>query len=238
MEWFASPVRQLRAQLAEQSLAPGRRVLRLWADGSPAASTPIQRTHTAENIAMLRSFEEIEPYLDIPFAVLGCSVGALVGFELARRLDQIHAIQPTHLFVCANRAPQLVHRGARVHALPTNQFIDAVRELAGTPDEVFQNQELVELVLPTLRADFALYETYKFEPKSALTCPITVFGGDEDPTTSAAGLMAWRKVTSDQCTVRIFNAGHFVLQAHAAEIAKEVSTALGRDWTLEAQPLW
>jgi len=182
--------------------------------------------------------EEIEPYLDIPFAVLGCSVGALVGFELARRLDQIHAIQPTHLFVCANRAPQLVHRGARVHALPTNQFIDAVRELAGTPDEVFQNQELVELVLPTLRADFALYETYKFEPKSALTCPITVFGGDEDPTTSAAGLMAWRKVTSDQCTVRIFNAGHFVLQAHAAEIAKEVSTALGRDWTLEAQPLW
>jgi medium-chain acyl-[acyl-carrier-protein] hydrolase len=111
------------------------------------------------------------PLLDKPFAFFGHSLGALVSFELARQLRRQYGVQPVRLFVSASRAPPLPHRGLPVHTLPEGDFLAELRRLNGTPTEVLEHEELMQIALPVLRADFAVYETYVYPP-APLNYPI------------------------------------------------------------------
>ncbi len=124
--------------------------------------------------------QALPPYLDMPYAFFGHSLGALIGFELARALVRESRPGPVHLFVSDHSAPQIQNPDPPIHQLPEPDFIKKLRHLNGTPGEVLQHAELMALLLPVLRADFAINETYVYIPGSLLDCPISAFGGLQD----------------------------------------------------------
>ena len=165
--------------------------------------------------------------LDGPVAFFGHSMGALVAYELARALRDAGSPRPLHLFVSARRAPDLPARTAPIHALPEPEFRQRLRELNGTPEAVLEHPELMELLGPTLRADFTLIETY--EPTSAppLDCPITAFGGVDDPDVSEEEMAAWRRFTTAAFQLRMLPGDHFFLAQDSGEaLRREIARAL------------
>lgn len=155
--------------------------------------------------------EAIVPYLDIPFTFFGYSMGSLISFELARQLQRQYQIFPLHLFVAACRGAQLPINNP-IHHLPDNLFIEEVnRRYQGIPTTILENSELMQSILPTLKADFKLMETHNFQPDIPLTCPITAFGGLQDKGVSHEELLAWRVHTSNKFNIKMFPGEHFFL---------------------------
>jgi medium-chain acyl-[acyl-carrier-protein] hydrolase len=160
----------------------------------------------------------IGPLLDRPFVFFGHSTGALVGYEIARRLRRDGARLPQQLVASGRWAPHLPDPEPPVHALPDAELIDALRRYGGTPQEVLEHQELLALMLPLLRADFAVGDTYRYRPEPPLPLPITAIGGVGDPRVSEAALLAWAEHTAGRFEHRRFPGDHFYLQAHQAEV--------------------
>ncbi len=158
--------------------------------------------------------EALLPALDRPFAFFGHSMGALIAFELARRLHRDGRPTPRHLFLSARAAPQL-HRPDPCHNLPEPLFREHLRRLGGTPPEVLEHPELMKLLLPMLRADFAVCETYVHQPDEPLGCPITAFGGLDDPLPRREQLEGWRAHTRAGFRLHMLPGNHFFL--HSAE---------------------
>ncbi|NJO48502.1 MAG: thioesterase [Leptolyngbyaceae cyanobacterium RM2_2_4] len=149
------------------------------------------------------------PYLDKSFAFFGHSMGALVSFELAHLLRKDFGCSPSHLFVSGRRAPQLPDPDPPIHTLPDAEFIEELRRLNGTPEAVLQHDELMQLLLPTLRADFAVLETYRYTPAPPFDCPITAFGGLQDQDVGSEPLGAWREQTCADFSLHLFPGDHF-----------------------------
>jgi medium-chain acyl-[acyl-carrier-protein] hydrolase len=156
----------------------------------------------------------LPPTLDRPFAFFGHSMGAVVAFELARRLKRDGRPTPRHLFLSARAAPQL-QREAPCHNLPEEQFREHLRRLGGTPPKILEHPELMQVFLPVLRADFAVCETHTHEPGEPLGCPITAFGGVDDPAPRREQLEGWREHTRGGFRLHMLPGNHFFL--HSAE---------------------
>lgn len=135
---------------------------------------------------------QLLPYLDIPFAFFGHSLGALIAFELCRWLRQTVQLVPAHFYVSAARAPHLLIEPPLMHRLSSADFIDRLKHYQGTPISVLNNAELIDLMLPTLRADFTLLETYRYRPEAPLNCPITGFWGQQDGIVGRRDVADWQ----------------------------------------------
>jgi medium-chain acyl-[acyl-carrier-protein] hydrolase len=168
------------------------------------------------------------PYLDKPFAFFGHSMGTLVSFELARILRKEYDLSPVHLFVSGRRAPQVPDPDPPIHTLPEREFLDELRRYNGTPESVLENPELMQLFLPTLRADFAVLETYVYTPEPLLDCPITAFGGLEDWKASCDDLEAWREQTTADFSLQMFPGDHFFVHSVQPLLLQSLSKTLYR----------
>jgi medium-chain acyl-[acyl-carrier-protein] hydrolase len=165
--------------------------------------------------------DALKPYMDRPFAFFGHSMGALITFELARELRrQKLGLEPVHLFVSARSAPHRKIEREPVHQLPHDQFLERLRKLNGTPEAVLQNEELMELMMPILRADFAVNETYVYTPEEPFHIPIHCFGGIADVDIPQANLEAWGEQTTKAFTLKMYDGDHFFL--NNPEIRKEL----------------
>jgi medium-chain acyl-[acyl-carrier-protein] hydrolase len=175
---------------------------------------------------------ELVPHMRTRAAFFGHSLGALVAFEVARRLRSTRGLLPVHLFVSASLPPESVNRQRRLHQLPRTELVRELRRFEGTPPELLESDEFVELILPTLRADLAIVETYVYEDDTELECPISVFGGVADRTVTPEKLLGWRAHTSGIFALRTYPGGHFFL--HEAQAA--VLGAVSADLFQSAQP--
>lgn len=167
----------------------------------------------------------IEQLFDgVPVALFGHSMGARIAFEIARRFDG----RILHLFASGSPAPDTRSRqGAPSGHKPTAQLTDAelkqrLRDLGGTPPEILADDELMVRALPVVRADFMLIEQYRAEPRSRVSCPITVFAGMDDPGASPSAAATWQLHTSAACRVVELEAGHFFLESHRALLIREI----------------
>jgi medium-chain acyl-[acyl-carrier-protein] hydrolase len=168
----------------------------------------------------------LHPYLDMPFVFYGHSMGALISFELARQLRRQNSTGPVHLFVSSCRAPQLPVLGPLIHTLPDFTFVEKLRHPKGALEEMLKDVELMQLMLPTLRADLALCETYIYSPEAPLDCSISAFGGINDRTVTYSDLVAWRGQTRSSLTLRLFPGDHFFLNSAQALVLQTVSDDL------------
>lgn len=154
----------------------------------------------------------LSPLLNTPYAFFGHSMGALISFELTRYLyQQGHEPGPVHLFVSGHRAPHLPDLHPPTSHLPESEFIEDLRRLQGTPEAILQNAELLQLLLPLLRADFALCEAYQYIPGKLLPCPITAFGGLQDDEAPRETILAWKEHTLNTFKTHFFMSNHFFI---------------------------
>jgi len=219
----------------------GASIFRTWPDGLPAdvevcpvqcpgRGTRLTETPFTQLSPLVQALAQaLVPLLDKPFAFFGHSLGALVAFELARRLRRQSGVQPARLFVSADRAPQIPPRDRPIHALPEREFLLELRRLNGVPGKVLENAELMEIMLPVLRADFAVYETYVYSTEPPLDCFISSFGGLQDHRVSRGDLEAWRDQTSVSFSLRMFPGDHFFLNTTQPLLLQVLSQELRSD---------
>lgn len=172
--------------------------------------------------------EALLPFMDKPFAFFGHSLGALVCFELTRLLASKQEPQPVRLFLSGHRAPQLEDVRPPTFHLPNQEFSQELHRLNGTPQEVLQNPELLELMLPLLRADFEAAETYRFEPGPALEIPFSVFGGLRDEDVPREDLQPWSEHTRSTFQLRMLPGDHFFLHSDEDDLLRLVAEELAR----------
>src|SRR5262249_44133316 len=186
----------------------GASVFRGWANGLPGSVEvcPVQipgRETRFREPAFTRLpplvealAESLRPHLDRPCALSGPGPGALVPSDPARPLRREGAAEPVHLFVSGCRPPQTRGQETVLHTLPADEFRQELQRLGGTPAGVLDNEELMELLLPTLRADFALAETYTYVPGPPLTCPVCTLGGLDEEGVDRQHLAGWRELAT------------------------------------------
>ena len=134
--------------------------------------------------------EALLPHFDKPFAFFGHSMGAIISFELARLLKRRHNLSPTRLFLSARRPPQSLEKERHTYGLPEPEFIEELKRLNVTPKEALEHPELMTLIIPLLRSDFELCQTYEYTEGPPLDCPISAYGGLQDPDVSREHLEA------------------------------------------------
>jgi medium-chain acyl-[acyl-carrier-protein] hydrolase len=174
--------------------------------------------------------EGLRSDLQLPFAFIGHSMGALVGFALACELSARKLPEPAQLFVSGFRAPQLPDPEPAIHALPEPRFLDEIQRLNGTPPEVLGNRELLELMIPILRADFTICETYQHRDRRQLSCPILAIGGAEDEEVGYEELAAWREQTSGRFSLVTIPGDHFYIDSARTQLLDMVARELA--WLL------
>lgn len=180
-------------------------------------------TRILESAAVLA--RELHPMLDVPYALFGHSMGALLEFELARSLRRLAAPTPVRMFYSAHRAPQIPRAKPPIHNLPYDAFVEELRRLEGTPEEVLNDRELMEFMSPVVRADFEMIETYIYTEEEPFDSPISVFGGDDDPEFPYEELTPWHVQTRSTTSLRMFPGHHFFIHA----VQKAVIEAVVQD---------
>jgi len=161
-----------------------------------------------------------------PFAFFGHSMGALVALELARFCARHSLAMPLCLIASGATAPQYDKPSRKLHTLPENELIDALRDYDGSPPEVLEHRELMELLLPMIRADFQLIENYVYRAGRPLELPLTVFVGDEDSHVIQESASHWQKETLGPCRVHRFRGGHFFINSDQTAVLSCIRTTL------------
>lgn len=167
----------------------------------------------------------IADYLDKPFSFFGHSMGALISFELARCLKKEYGVSPELLCVSGCPAPHLYRSEVQISSLSDQDLLLHVRQLNGLPDEILQNQELLQIFLPILRADFSLCDSFVYREDQHLSCPVIVFGGLDDPNISSQELYSWRQITEGFFKIYRLPGDHFYL-LRQEEILTRILTLL------------
>ena len=165
----------------------------------------------------------LRPFFDRPFAFFGHSMGALAAFEVARVLRDSGSRQPEILFVSGSRAPQLPRKGMKTYDLPDDEFIEELRRLNGTPAEVLEHPELLQILLPLVRTDFAVTESYEYVEQPPLNCPLVVFGGLADNEVRRERLEPWREQTTGPFKHVMFPGDHFYLHSQQRTMLTTIS---------------
>ena len=171
-----------------------------------------------------RLVAELVPWTDRGIALFGHSLGAVLGFEVARRLEAMGRT-PLTLFVSGRNAPSR-HRREFSHLLDDKALIEQVKALGGTDPRVFEHEELVQLALPVIRADYEAVDGYRYEPGPLLSCPVTVLNGTDDPKVSPEDTDAWREHTTGDFDSVVFPGRHFYLVDRHAEVTDAITRRL------------
>lgn len=168
-------------------------------------------------------------HLDRRFAIFGHSLGAIVGFELARWLRREYGILPVHIFVSGRAAPQLPRCESPTYGLPDEEFLSEVEKFNGTPNVVLSNTEMMKVLLPILRSDFRLAETYEYSNEPPLACPLTAYGGMNDRTVSLEDLNSWKAQTCSEFAAELFEGDHFFLKSKENELISRIHSTLSEN---------
>ncbi|WP_405876744.1 alpha/beta fold hydrolase [Streptomyces sp. NBC_01136] len=163
-----------------------------------------------------RVAEALGSWDDRPLTFFGHSMGAVVAFEVARRMERAGS-GPVRLFASGRRAPSRT-RDETVHTLGDDGLVAELRALSGTDARFLEDEELLRMVLPAIRSDYTAVETYLAAPGDTVRCPVTVLVGDSDPKTSLEEARAWGGHTLGGSELRIFPGGHFYLSDRSADV--------------------
>lgn len=171
-------------------------------------------------------YQQIKEKLDEPFAVYGHSMGSTVGYLLAEKLirEKKTAI-PLHLFASGRQGPPVPTKEKDIYLLPEKEFIEKILAYGGTPREIAESKEMMELFVPIMRADFQAVSTYEYEKTEPLDIPISVLIGDNEKFTYEEA-HTWQAVTKRNIFLKQFPGDHFFIFDHLPEIGSIISRTL------------
>ncbi|MFC9653001.1 MULTISPECIES: thioesterase II family protein [unclassified Streptomyces] len=169
---------------------------------------------------------ELRTVTDRPYALFGHSMGAIVGFEVARRLEA-EGNGPTRLFVSGRRSP-LLDRGDEWQPATDDEVISEIRSLDGTHGALLDDAEMRDMILPALRADYAAVRGYRYRPGTPLACPVTAFTGDADRKAPVEAVEAWADLTLGGFGLHVLPGGHFFLVDQQDAVLRTVEEELAR----------
>jgi medium-chain acyl-[acyl-carrier-protein] hydrolase len=187
-------------------------------------SEPPLRSMTAVVCELARASEA---YLGVPFVMFGHSTGADIAFELTHHLRERHGILPALLAVSSAAAPHLPRSPERVSQLPTAELIRRLASTAGSRQGVLRNREILKLMVPTMRADCEVAESFRYRPRGPLACDLLVLGGEDDSMISSAQVQSWREHAARRFTLETFPGGHFYFKGRESEIVRLLMSAGG-----------
>jgi medium-chain acyl-[acyl-carrier-protein] hydrolase len=171
-------------------------------------------------------YSDLQPLLQKPFAFFGHSMGALVSYEFARRLKREGRPGPFELFVSACIAPQEKLGHEPTYNLPEPEFIADLRRLQGTPAEVLENAELMQFMMPLIRADFKASQTYQYIPGPPLECSLGAFAGLTDDTAPREKVETWSEHTRGSFRAQMLPGDHFFLNTSQALLTRIIAQEL------------
>lgn len=168
------------------------------------------------------------PLLDRPYAMFGHSMGSAVAAGLAQRVHAAGGRLPQRLFVCGRQAPHRPFPEWTLTGLDDADVVSGVQQRFGSlPAEVLQMPELLEMMLPVLRADFALLQTFPSTPLAPLPVEIVTFGGDADPAATPERMRTWQSLTRGPLREHRLPGGHFNIDDHLDDVLAVVRTECG-----------
>lgn len=205
-----------------RALAPDVEVLAVQYPGrQDRRSEPFVPTITglADRIAALLAEQD-----GVPLALFGHSMGAMVAYEVTRRLEDA-GTPPVALFVSGRRAPDR-YRDDRVHTRSDEGVLAEVRRLSGTDADLLGDEEVVRMILPVLRNDYRAVETYRHTPGARLGTPVVAFTGTEDPVAPLPDVEAWAEHTTGGFDLVPLPGGHFFLTRHQDVLLRTMTDRL------------
>lgn len=187
------------------------------------AETPLTRmSELADRLtAILRQDD------GLPLTLFGHSLGAVLAFEIARRLEA-EGRPPVRIIASGRRGPA-THRDEAIHKLDDAGILRELRSMNGTASVLLDDDELMRAALPSLRADYGAVENYACEPTATVSCPITVLTGDRDPKTTVDEARAWEQHTTGAFELEVYPGGHFFLTEHIGPVLDLFRRRLSED---------
>lgn len=162
-----------------------------------------------------------------PYAFFGHSMGGIISYELAYKIREKNLPPPLHLFFSGRGAPHIPCEDSEMwYNLPDEEFKHKVIELGGTPKEFFEHPELLEVLVPMLRSDFKMAETYRHPGEiNPFDQDITVFLGKDEEVT-AEQVHGWKEHTRKNCAIHFLEGGHFFVNSQTQKLLKIINTTL------------
>ncbi|MCM3738297.1 thioesterase domain-containing protein [Bacillus cytotoxicus] len=168
-------------------------------------------------------FNEVQPQ---NYALLGYSMGSIVAYEFYYKLLQNRFKPPQHMFLAASEPVGITRKPRGIAQMSDSEFINFIRNMNGTPEEVFANQELLDIIIPSIRADFLAIDAYNYKPRNLLiSCDVTVLAGEYD-SISRENILLWDKYVQNGCKYKFFKGDHFFIRDSHKEIAEIINKAL------------
>lgn len=146
------------------------------------------------------------------YALFGYSMGSWLAYGLYKKIVQKKCRQPAHVFLAAKEPPHVKTTAKTVYLLDDKNFKKEILHMGGTPKNLLEDKEWLELFMPILRADYRITERYKESSlKENLNCPVSVLAGKEDDI-STTDIKRWNEIASNDFSFYTFAGGHLFIQ--------------------------
>lgn len=155
-------------------------------------------------------FARVAPHIHTPYCFYGHSMGTVIGYLLTKKIIRAQLPLPQHLFMTGRGGPSVIHADRAYHKLPRPKLIEKLRAMGGCPEEVLNDDSLMNFFEPIIRADFEALETYQYEKTDPFDIPITVMIGTEELVTTEDAL-CWQDETSRPIRLVRLPGSHFFI---------------------------
>jgi surfactin synthase thioesterase subunit len=167
----------------------------------------------------------VQDKLISPYAIFGHSLGSMLAYLITQRIIQQKKTIPKHLFLSGRGGPSMKENELRYN-LPRKEFQEMLKSIGGMPEEILQDEDLMEFFDPILRADFEALEKYEYSPSDRkFNIPLSVFLGREDETTLDQALL-WQHETELPIEITFYDGGHFFIFDNAEMICSSIASQL------------
>lgn len=178
-------------------------------------------------------FENIkDKIVDNDYAIYGHSMGGLLAYELYYKISELNIKKPTHIFFSGCGAPSIIRERENTYTLSDCDLMKKIMKKGGTPEELMNNQELLQIFVPIIRSDYKIIETYNYEEReNKIECDVSILNGKQD-SIKLEEIVAWEKHVSKGFNVYNFNGNHFFINSNAENITSIINGTLSyKDYT-------
>lgn len=202
-------------------LSPNIELIAIQLPGRESRFTEPLTNNLTEIIEILT--DGFNSYQHKPFFIFGHSLGGLLAYEFTKSLNRHYSLLPKQLIVSATKAPHLPFRMNYLSKLDGEALKEELKVYSGIDEDILNNDELLQILLPIIKSDFSISETYYYKSSSSLSFDILVLSGKDDKTVSENEVQAWSEHTSGKFKHLAFPGGHFFIKEHQEEILRLIN---------------